>query len=244
VVLDDLVAGLEELPGIVRARWPLKAWAVPVVLGCTPWFSSDRVVDALLPLATCIVIDKGRIRPAVRRLMAGADDDGTAGVPLSWLGLDEWGPLDASGDPPVIGPWGPLPGTETNVGPVRMLGFRGNRKPLLHAKLAVACAGWRWEGEFGEELELLTPLRVWAGSANWTEGASDHLEFGMWSDDEAICKTALAFMRSVITASEGVTSEAPGPLPDLAAGVWDDDAFRDYLAEHRDAYDPDDEEIG
>jgi hypothetical protein len=100
--------------------------------------------------------------------------------------------------------------------------------PLLHVKLAVRCGAWWAEDDFGEEIAYLTTLSVWMGSANWTESASYHIEFGAWSTDEQLCATALAFMTSVIRASEPLSSLAPGPLPELVPADWDDDAFAWY----------------
>jgi hypothetical protein len=72
-------------------------------------------------------------------------------------------------------------------------------------------------------------MSVWVGSANWTEMAAQHIEFGAWTADEKLCAAALEFMTSVIKASEPLSSAAPGPLPELAAADWDDAAFIEYL---------------
>jgi hypothetical protein len=196
------------------------------VLGAVPWFTDPSVSAALVAMAGCIVVDKRYAHyQAVQHLAAMG-----AGVDQMLLGLETWGPRDSSGNPPIIGPTGPMPGAR-QLEPVRLLGYSQNGGPLMHIKLAVCCGAWRWEGEFGEELENLTPLGVWIGSANWTQNAAQHIEFGAWTTDEALCKSALEFMTAVIKASEPLTSAAPAPLPELSQATWDDEAMTDYLGE-------------
>jgi hypothetical protein len=226
IVVEDLVAGLRAHPGHVEQKWSKKAEAYPVVLGCTPWFSDTTVADVLASMAGCVVVDKRYSRyPAAQRLATSGK-----GVWQGLLGLELWGPRDAAGNPPLIGPSGRLPG-DRPLDPVRVLGYAADKRPLMHAKLAVCCAAWRWEGDFGEEVDHLTPLSVWMGSANWTQAAARHIEFGAWSSDKQLCQVALEFLTAVIKASEPLSSAASGPLPELTEGDFDDAAMSEYLDE-------------
>ena len=106
---------------------------------------------------------------------------------------------------------------------------------------------WIWEDDFGQEQSHFTPLRTWMGSANWTAFAPSHLEFGLWSDDEALLKRNLQFLLDLVRFSQPLDSLTAGPEPQLVDADWDDDAFSSYYAEYgpwgddaADPYDPDD----
>jgi hypothetical protein len=208
-VVDSLVAGLFAHQDVVRAqRRSWRSEPFGVVLGCTPWLTSMRIADALATMCSCVVIDKQlRHGGAIRHLARTGN-----GIELGLLGLGDWGPLDEPGRP-IVDPYGPEPGSR-ELEPVRMVGFDSANSPLLHAKLAVCCAAWQSSDE--PEVDNLDPLSVWMGSANWTDAASDHIEFGAWSRDRLLCEAALQFMTAVVRASEPLTSTAPGPLPELA----------------------------
>lgn len=226
VVLEDLISGLRAHPQAVMRRFSAKAEAYPVILGCVPWLDSPRVVDALLKVGTyCVIVDKGAWSWQCDRLLSQG-----AGVPQKLLrGLETWAPAEG-GRPPVIGPYSRL---DRELEPVRVAGWNkpGERPPLLHAKLAVCCAAWRWEGEMGGTDDLLTPMRVWMGSANWTRKSAWHLEFGAWSADTALASAALEFMTALVKISEPFGTEAERPRPQLVAGEWDDEAFAEVLGD-------------
>jgi len=242
-VIDALAAGLAGHPEAVSKRLPAKAEAIPVALGCVPWLSSSAIVDALLAVGhQLVIIDKGsHQRSATDRL-----NEAGAGIIQSWLpGLDEYGPLDVTGEKPVIGPGTmSMPGNRP-LGPVRVVGWRkekgrgiGRLPPLLHAKVCVLGAAYTWEGEYGGFDDLFLPMRVWLGSANWTEPSTSHIEFGLWSDDEKLAEAALQFFCDLVRFSEPYDTATAGPSPELVAADWDDEAFGEYVAEHPDAYDP------
>jgi hypothetical protein len=139
------------------------------------------------------------------------------------------------GETTVLGPSSPMP--EHDLGPVRVLGWRraGGGKPLLHVKLLVL-------GELGfvtfspddaPEFEewRFTPQSVWWGSANWTEGARNHLEAGFWSDDDELTQQATSFVEDVILFSEPVGSTCPGPEPNLVTVEFDDEAMAEAARE-------------
>jgi hypothetical protein len=141
-VIDGLIAGLASHPETVEKRFRRSVGAVPAVLGCTPWLTSLEVVEALQVMPCCIVIDKkARGESAALTL-----NDSAQGISQALLRLEEWGPRDEVGNPPVITPGRRMPGQRT-LEPVRMVGYRDvmRKAPLLHAKLAVCCACW-WRG--------------------------------------------------------------------------------------------------
>ena len=233
-VLPDFVQGLRELPAAALTGMSRKAEPYPVVLGCVPWLTSGEVVDALIEIGSCcVVVDKSSERSQTERLMA----EGGGVFQRLLPSLEYWGPT-ADGKPPWIDPGSAGEFHERELKPVRLFGWRkiGNKQvPILHAKLAVGCVAYTWEGEMGGWDDHLTPLRVWMGSANWTRGTLRHLEFGAWSHDRALAKTALEFITDVIRASEPFDSTAVAPTPELVEGTWDNDAFAEMAAELHEA---------
>ncbi len=239
-VIDALAAGIAAHPEAVRQRFPAKAEAIPVALGCVPWLNSAAIVDALLAVGhQLVIVDKGaRQRNETDRL-----NEIGAGINQSWLPyLDDYGPLDTTGAKPVIGPGTmSMPGNRS-MGPVRVVGWkkgkgRGTQRllPLLHAKACVLGATYTWEGEYGGFEDHFLPMRVWLGSANWTEASTNHIEFGLWSDDEKLVDATLDFFCDLVRFSERYEEAAAGPSPELVAADWDDEAFAEYVAEHPDA---------
>lgn len=164
-VVSDLAEGIRNHRGVVRDRFTAKAEAYPVVIGCVPWLNSPDVVDALLTMGgCCVVVDKSAWGTQLERL--GTD---AIGLQHKFLpGLQYWGPHE-NGQAPAIRPANAHDFDERLLEPVRVLGWRKRGKdesvPLLHAKLAVCCAAYRWEGAFGGWDEHLKPLSVWMGSA-------------------------------------------------------------------------------
>jgi hypothetical protein len=238
-VVADFAKGLRAHPAAVARRFPAKAEAYPVVLGCVPWLTSQDVVDALVGTTNhvCVVVDKSARGDQLDRLHREG-----VGVRQDLLGdLEFWGPPEG-GRPPIIHP-SHIPGHRA-LEPVRVVGWRrqGNEQvPLLHAKLAVCCAAYTWEGEMGGWDDHLLPMSVWMGSANWTTHSRRHLEFGAWSTDPPLAEAALEFITDVIKASEPLPSQAERPSPQLVEGEWDDDAFAE-LADavwESHAHDPD-----
>jgi hypothetical protein len=182
-----------------------------------------------------VVVDKGKVFPATRRLQDEGWGVWQNGVP----GLDEMGPADPHGNPPIIGPYGSredMPG-ENPIGPVRVAGFRGrDGQPLLHAKvllLGVEHSEQLYPEGFGIEAfrTRFQPKRLWLGSANWTEASRRHLEFGAWTDDPQLCERALGFLGAVLHFSEPMDSTSAAPAPELLRAEWDDAAFAEALME-------------
>ena len=229
-VLPDLVAGLRGLPALAAEGMPGRAEARPAVLGCVYVLTSEDVIDALLDVDCCVIIDRQQTRlDAAHRLHA-------AGRPLSsayFPGFEDLRLPDADGGTPVIGPYSPFP-NPLALGPVRAAGWarssaHGDRRPLVHVKMLVAGRTWLWEDDFGQEQHHFTPLRTWLGSANWTTFAPSHLEFGLWSDDPDLMAHNLSFLLDMIRFSQPLDSTTAGPEPELVTADWDDEAFREYL---------------
>lgn len=235
-VVDRLADLIADGPRRVADRYLGKAEPFTVTLGCVPWFTSRRVAAALVSAGShCICVDKSVVRkPAVRTLLENDRGVGNYFIP----DLRFTGRAGPGGSAPVIGPGTPL-GEEWGgyLEPIRVVGWapqRGKERPILHAKLAVICAAWRWEGEVGGYDDFLTPLVAWWGSANLTEGAARHIEVGAWTTDKTACDTVLSFIVDVIRLSQAPTSETGGPEPDLVDAEWDDAAFAEYRAEFGD----------
>ena len=241
-VVDHLADLIVDARRRVHDRYPAKAEPFAVTLGCVPWLTSDRIVDALLQAGpTCICVDKGSITsPAVQRLLA----DGAGVANFLIPALRYTGPADPEGNPPVVGPGSPSPEESGNVlEPIRVVGWRkaGRReRPVPHLKLAVICAAWRWDTDYGGYEDYLTPLVAWWGSANWTRGARRHLEMGAWTTDESFCGTALDFLVDLIRFSQAPTSDTAGPEPDLVDAEWDDIAFAEAYADYLEASESED----
>jgi len=235
----DLAEGLRAHPAAVHQRFPGKAEAYPVVLGCVPWITSREVVDALLAIGNyCVVVDKSAYGPQLDRLSS----EGEGVWQMLLRDLQDWGPSDEGGRHPVVHPYH-MPG-DRGLEPVRVVGWRQRGKekvPLLHAKLAVCCAAYTWESDGGGWDDHLLPMSVWMGSANWTTASQWHIEFGAWSHDEALAKDSLDFLTAVIKLSEPQGSVAGRPSPELVAGEWDDDAFAELMSEYSEAEEPEPE---
>lgn len=229
--IEDLIAGVHGHPAAVDERFPLKAEAVPIAIGCVAWFDHPRISNALASLGgSCIVVDKSaQHSPTLRKFDERAQGVWQGGLP----GLRDLAPHRV-----VIGPWGPEPG-DFEVGPLRVAGWSGEwrGRPLLHTKLLVLAAHWHWEidtGYGGYVQDEITPMRAWMGSANWTVNAARHLEAGTWIDDDEFCEHALGFLSSVVAFSEPFhpgQSESVRPNPNMVPIEWDDEACRDAVSQ-------------
>lgn len=234
-VLDDLVAGLERH---TNTDWTTKHWRRtdprPAVIGCVPWLTDFPVARALAAFdQCCIVVDKQQPEyNAVRQLAA-------RGKPLSSAyldGFDEIALPDEDGNPPVIDP-----GTgrfDVDLGPVRVAGWRraqdGAPRPMLHSKMLVLGVTTYYEDdeEFAGDILNFRPKSTWIGSANWTQAARNHIEFGMWSTDPDLVRHNYDYLLSLVRFSEPRGAASIGPEPELVSAVWDHAAFASYFAEY------------
>jgi hypothetical protein len=231
-VLPDLVAGLRELPALAAEGLPRKAEPRAGVVGCVYRLTSSEVIDALIPIESCIVVDRQQTsREPLERLHR----DGTALTTLFLPGFDEVTLPLPDGSAPVIVPGQPMP-DPVELGPVRAAGWAatgrgGGSRPLVHVKMLVAGRSWVWQDDFGYERWHFTALRTWMGSANWTSFAPSHLEFGIWSDDPELLNRNQGFLLDMLRFSQPLDSTTAGPEPELVDANWDDAAFAEYAAE-------------
>lgn len=241
-VIPDLVAGIRAHADRAVRDYSQMFWPATAAVGCVPYFTSMAVADALLELTSCcVVVDKqSRGSSAMSRLATRVE----GGLGSQYLyELNNLTLPDKSGAGPTVGPYTPWP-EPVELGPVRLAGWQrdpgGGQRPLLHAKMLLLGVTVIGEGEFGEEVPMFVPKRTWLGSANWTVSASRHLEYGIWCDDPALMGNTRQFLVDVLRFSEAAGSAAIGPEPQLVDIEFDDDAFREYVAEH--GADPDDPE--
>jgi hypothetical protein len=221
----------------------MKYVQLTAALGCVPYLTSHAVVAELLTVDRyCIVIDKqAQASSARQRLASGGSGIETRHLP----GFDEVGVLDQDDMPPLIGPTSGLP-EPIELGPVRLAGWRrdatGRPRPLLHAKMLVLGIARFTETDMGEAWGF-DAKRTWMGSANWTEAAVSHLEFGVWSDDPRLVAANFRFLLDVLRFSERSDSATAGPEPDLVDAVWaPDEDFIEYLREYGPSDEPDSDE--
>lgn len=245
-VLNDLLAGVERHRD---TDWTAEYWQRlgprVAVIGCVPWLTDRAVVEALASFdQCCIVVDKQQPDyDAVQRLAR-------EGKPLSSAyldGLHELAIPDQNGNPPVIHPYsGRLDPVE--LGPVRVAGWQkaadGSARPMLHSKVLVLGVTTYYEDDemWAGDLLKFHPKATWMGSANWTQAARRHIEFGVWSSDPDLVRHNYEYLLSLLTLSEPRGAMTIGPEPELVSAVWDDHAFRDYFDEHPDTFAEDDEE--
>jgi hypothetical protein len=215
-------------------------------IGCVPWMTDLVVAEALAAFdQCCIVVDKQQPEyGAVQRLAR----DGTSLSSAYLDGFDDLAPPDENGNPPVIGPYsGRLEHVE--LGPVRVAGWKratdGSARPMLHSKVLVLGVTTYYEDDemFAGDVLKFHPKSTWMGSANWTQAARGHIEFGLWSSDPDLVLHNYEYLLSLLRFSEPRGATAIGPEPELVSAVWDDDAFREYFAEHPAAYTEPDEDV-
>jgi hypothetical protein len=241
--LDDLTAGIEKHIATSTEGYWRRLDPRPAGLGCVPWLTDDRVVDALTQLdQCCVLVDKQQPDyAAVRRLAR----DGRALSSWYLPGFEELTLPDENGAAPIITPHsGKIEPVE--LGPVRVVGWQqalGEKRPMLHSKMLVLGVTTYYEDDemFAGDILKFHPKVTWMGSANWSANSRRHVEFGMWSTDPELVKYNFDYLLSLLTFSEARGAATVGPEPELVSAVWDDDSFREYFAEHRDLYvDPDD----
>jgi hypothetical protein len=120
---------------------------------------------------------------------------------------------------------------------IRAIGYRkagrGDSPPVMHAKLALlGHLWWHDEGEFGvEDVTGFARRRLWISSANFTESSRRSLEFGYWTEDQALMEGAERFLLRLIAASEDLDPDADLIDPDLVPVEFDDEAMWEALGE-------------
>jgi hypothetical protein len=82
-----------------------------------------------------------------------------------------------------------------------------------------------------EDVIGFTPRRLWVSSANFTTSSRSSLEFGFWTEDDRLVQGAERFLTTALRYSEGLDPESDAFEPELVPVVFDDEAFREVLAE-------------
>ncbi len=234
-VLDALVVPLREAAAQRRTD---RKWG-PGVLGCAMWMDDPELIDVLTNMANaCVVITKQREHKyrdsKFKRLETLAQSGGLAQG--AYPELDELAPR-VDGRARVVGPYSST--SDADIGAVRELGFRRVSQrlvPIVHAKiLLLGWMGWTDEHPSGYAVEQLffVPERLWIGSANFTSSSRHSLEMGMWTTDRELVLTARRWLLGLVAQSEPLRSPSDDLNPELLPVEYDDQAFADYLWEHR-----------
>jgi hypothetical protein len=122
---------------------------------------------------------------------------------------------------------------------VRTIGFRkgaannGVMPPILHAKMALLGRLWDHdEDALGPaDVTRFTPKRLWIGSANFTAASRRSLEFGFWTEDPVLLRSAETFLLRLIANSETIDPDADMLSPERAFPDYDDAAMAEWAAE-------------
>lgn len=244
-VLDHLVAGIEHHRETATDGYWARLGAQPAALGCVPWLTDWKVSRALASLAQCcILLDKQQPPyPAVEQL--AKTDSALSSAYLRHFDMLALPNPDGSG--PVLGPFSQMP-PPVLLGPVRLVGWardqHGKPRPMLHSKMLVLGVTTYWENDedWSGDVAQFEPKVTWMGSANWTSNARQHIEHGLWSTDPALVAHNYEYLLDLVRFSEPFGASTVGPEPELVSAVFDDDAMREYLAEHPPEPDPDDPE--
>jgi hypothetical protein len=250
-VLRGLVAGIDEFIRDEQPRWRKARSLGPVLLGSAGWISDRELIDKLGDLAGASIVVSKMPRGARQLERLRAVNERTPGLPArAFYELSQVAPK-VDGRPIVVGPYDD-PEWEGVVPTIRTIGFRRGGvediagPPLMHAKLALlGHLWWHDEGPLGhvDDIVGFTARRLWISSANFTHGSRASLEFGYWTEDEALVQGAERFLTTALRFSEGLDPESDVFSPDFEPFVFDDEAMRDAWVEYVEAMgdDPDDE---
>lgn len=254
-VLQGLIAGIDDFVHERQPRWRRRSHRVgaPVMLGCSPWVSDDKLLEAIEGLpGACIVISKHPRTPggAVGAQRLREINQRTNGIELRALSaLGDMAPK-VGGQPRTVGPYDRIHDEGATVSTFRTIGFRKTgrqRPPIAHAKLALLgniC--WTDEDPAGGvgDYVWFSPRRLWVSSANFTYASRRSLEFGYWTEDEDLLRAVERFLVGLIGASEDIDSLTDELDPELARVHYDDVAMAEAWAEHQQARDDWEAEAG
>jgi hypothetical protein len=239
-VLRGLIEGIDNFVASEPPVHKAHHTSDPVMLACTAWINDAELIDKLRELSgACIVATKQDWKPSNLQELREVNEQ-TAGLPVgAFPALGDLA-FKVDGEPLVVGPTTRM--GEGVLPTIRMLGFRRRKRPvpLMHAKLAVLGRLW-WtdDGEFGEEVTGFEPRWLWVSSANFTSSSRSCLEFGYWTEDDALVEGAEQFLVKAIAFSEDIDAQADLLDPDLVPVEFDEVALNEALAEY--SWDPDDE---
>jgi hypothetical protein len=235
-VLRGLIEGIDDFIQFLQPRWRQPRAVGPAMLASAMWIDDTELIDKLEQLSgASVVVTKQNGKP--QKLQPLHDlNDRSPGLPVrAFADLIGLGPT-FGGKPTVVGPDDRL--DKLVVPTVRTLGYRrrGDLVPIMHAKLALlGHLRWHDEDVFGNPDDIIwfTPQRLWISSANFTSRSRHSLEFGFWTEASALIEHAEKFLVKAMRYSEALDPESDWFEPDLAPVEYDDEAFRDILAEMR-----------
>jgi hypothetical protein len=200
-----------------------------------PWLSNNDIVDRLLQMRCCIVVDKNELKWVPDRLIRSEQR-----MPNGVLHMGRYRPDDIDPEEDEMIRMGLEDEYVYDVGPVRVYGWLKQpkiSKPLTHTKLLVLgeLQWWTLYPDGAPEFEELhfVPQQVWCGSANWTNASNLHLEMGLVCNDKGLLSEATDYLRTLIMQSEPTTSGCAGPEPSFVYVDYpepDADQIAEYLA--------------
>jgi hypothetical protein len=248
-VLRGLIEGIDDFIELRQPRWRQARAMGPALLASAMWIDDPELIDKLEELsgASVVVTKQSRAPTQLQKMQVLQDlNDRSPGLPVrAFADLIGLGPT-FDGKPRVVGPDDRM--DNLVVPTVRTLGYRKRGQdlvPIMHAKLALlGHLQWHDEDVFGnpDDIVWFTPQRLWISSANFTSRSRRSLEFGFWTEDGALVERAEQFLVTAMRFSEGLNPEADWFEPDLAPVEYDDEAFREVLAEMQ--WDEGDDDIG
>jgi hypothetical protein len=229
-VLDGLLDVLDEHLAVDRRDSGHR----PAAIGCVPWMGNDDVVNRLLQMRSCIVVDKEHVDIVPDRFIRSE-----RGMPNNVLHMGRYRPDDIDPEEDEMIRVGLEHEYVYDVGPVRVYGWIKQprvSKPLTHTKLLVLgeLQWWTLYPDGAPEFEELhfVPQQVWCGSANWTNNSSLHLEMGLVCNDKGLLYEATDYLGTLIMQSELTTSGCAGPEPSFVYVDYpepDADQIAEYL---------------
>lgn len=235
-VLHGLVEGIVDFIALKQPRW--KSWHSigPVLLGSAMWIDDRELMDKIAQLeGACVVVPKqSRDVSEHWKLQRLAElNERAPGIPTGAFRELEGKLPRVNGAPVVIGPYDKM---NTTVPTIRTIGYRKfiAFPPIIHAKLALLGQLW-WSDEHpsGAIVETLgfSPRRLWISSANFTFASRRSLEFGFWTEDEALLAGAQRFLLKLIRNSEELDPSADALAPQPADVEFDDEAMAEAMAD-------------
>ena len=236
-VLRGLVAGIDDFIHLRQPRWRQSRSMGPALLGSAMWIDDAELIDKLGQLAgaSIIITKQSRSQRQLRKLEPLHEvNERTPGLPIrAFASLSHLAPK-VCGRPTVIGPYDSM--YEGDVPTIRTLGYRRvkNFPPIMHAKLALlGHLWWHDEGPLGQVEDVIgfTAQRLWLSSANFTNSSRRNLEWGVWTEHPKVVDGAKRFLIEAMGSSEALDPDADHFDPDLAPFEFDDEAFREVVAE-------------
>jgi hypothetical protein len=194
------------------------------------WINDKELIDRLKQFTgVCIVVRKEK-RGSAKWARLHEVNEQTPGLPARAFAA--LGGLEPRGDSEMSVIGGPM-SDDFVVPTIRTIGFR-HYGPIIHAKLAVlGVIRWHDEDALGHVADVIwfKPRRLWLSSANFTTRSRHSLEFGLWTEDEALLNGAYDFLVKLIRSSEGIDPESDLFEPDLGPIEFDEQYIAEFLSE-------------